>query len=199
MDYRALKEKVGDDPHDLAAEIQIDSIPAALRVAMLFEAFEDLRSYGMVMYLKHEFDAGDAELRTGILSKFRSCLESQDEGLVQEVLYALWCDYFEDPATVEEAWRHLAGTGSPPLLLRRLLPRAGPVPWHLKKPLLDSLVLDRKWHPSIFECLLYSAFDAYGKIDKADAGRLLGRLELAPEVEHLEKLRSALRGAAAKE
>lgn len=193
MNYLELKQRVGDDPHDLAAEIQVDSIPAEARVATLFEAFEDLRSYGMVMYIKHEFDAAGEGLRADILSRFRHYLEGGDEPLVEQVLYTLWCDYFEDQDAVAEAWQELAAPGSPPLVLQRLLTASGPVPWRLKKPLLDSLALGPEWHPWIFECLLRSTFDVLGSTDKRDARRLFARLKLDPGTEYLDRLRAALR------
>lgn len=192
MDYSELKKRVGDDPYDLAAAIQSECVSAAERIPALFEAFEDLPSYGMVMYLKWEFDEAPEGLRTEILTRFLRYLEGEDEALVEPVLYTLWCDYFEDPRTVEETWQHLVGPTTPPLVLQRILPRCGPVPWRLKRSLLESLVEDPRWHRHVFECLLYSFLDVYGDIDIKEAKRMFNRLDLPPDTQHLDKLAASL-------
>ena len=192
MDLQALKARVGDDPHRLVDEISTLHPPGAERVAALFEAFEDSPSYGILMYVSFEYLDAPVELRSAILERFRGYLEGENERWAEEVLYALWCDFFEDRRTVEEVWNRLATPGAHPIVLQRLLPAAGPVPWRFKMPLLETLAQAPRWHGSIFECLLHSRFDVFGDLDPQEARRLLGRLELDPDLENLDRLRAAL-------
>lgn len=67
-----LKKMVGSDPHDLADAIQAPEVPPDERVRLLLDAFEDSPSYGILMYLKHEFDSADHHLRAHILERFLS-------------------------------------------------------------------------------------------------------------------------------
>lgn len=144
------------------------------------------------MYLTHEFASGDPGLRRSILGRFLHYLSGDDPKLAHEILYTLWCDYFENPDTVEEVWRYLAGVGRPPVVLERILPAAGPVPWSLKAELLESLVPQHRWHPYIFRCLFASQFDVFGSIDPVAARRLLLRLDVETDEEGYLKLKAKL-------
>jgi hypothetical protein len=116
--------------------------------------------------------------------------------LADPIAYSLWCDYFEDPASVEEAWTAVAAPGAVSARgLQRVLNVSGPVPYDLKVPIYERLVGSTHWHPFIFRSLLYSAFDVYGQIDARAARKLLDKLSLSKTTEGLNELREKVDAA----
>ena len=192
MDYQALKVRFGSDPHALAVGLNELGLDPQEQLHVLLAAFDDRPSYGVLMYVKLLYSDAPAAVGNEFLSAYRTYLVGPDERKAHEVLYSLWCDFFEDSEKVEPIWRSLVGPGSAPILLKRVLPCAGPVPWPLKRQLLNDLAAHPSWHPVVFQCLLRSQFDAFGKIEPNEARRLLARLKLPTETPDLGRLQEAL-------
>ena len=162
------------------------------RLALAMALYRDLPSYAVLMYGTRAYRAFAVETRTAFWAAYRALLADPDDRLADPIAYSLWCDYFEDPTTVHDAWRGLEPGTLPPRGLERLLDVAGPVPWALKAPVYQRLLADPAWHPAIFRSLLYSRCDGYGQIDPPQALRLLNRLRLPRETEGLAELRAGL-------
>jgi len=192
VDYATLKARVGGNHHDLAAEIDALVLSPGEKLRLLLDAFDDQQVYGVLMYVKHLYDEAPSEIGRDLFQAYGAYLASSDTTKAEQVLYSLWCDFFEDPRTVQAAWTALAQVGQPALTLQRLLPTAGPVPWALKSALLHDLLPNDDWHPFIFRCLLHSSFDVYGQIDKEEARRILRQLHLPPDTLHLGELKKAV-------
>ena len=185
--------RIADVPHELGDVIWWrGTAPWSERVALTLALYREMPCYANTTYA-HSLAEWDEETRGGFWAEYRRLVSDEDDRLADPITYALWCGYFEDSATVEEAWRELA---QPALLtprgLERLLDRAGPVPYRLKAPLYEQLVADRRWHTAIFRSLLYSGFDYFGKLDEKAARSLLARLTLPETTEGLAMLKQKL-------
>jgi hypothetical protein len=62
--------------------------------------------------------------------------------------------------------------------LRRALDISGPVPWALKEELLFRLSRQDLWRRPVLGALVNAAFDSFGDVDPAAAGKVLHRLGL---------------------
>ncbi|MBL7732572.1 MAG: hypothetical protein JNM88_15455 [Chitinophagaceae bacterium] len=107
--------------------------------------------------------------------------------------YILWVDFFEDESTVRESWQGLLNHPCGKQSLTRLLESSGPVPYDLKEQLYNSLIGDKTTHPHIFNSLLFSSIDLYGKTDKEKANRLLARLKVDTTSENYILLKEKLK------
>jgi hypothetical protein len=105
----------------------------------------------------------------------------------------------KDPERATDAWREMTGSRPNDRTLQRLVAVSGPVPYELKAALYQQLALDPQTHEILFRGLFASQFDIYGKIDVADAMRLLDRLHLLPETKGLRELRASLADSQAME
>jgi hypothetical protein len=154
--------------------------------------YRDLPAYAVLMYGTGACRAFSGETRTAFWAAYRALLADPDDRLADSIAYSLWCDYFEDPKTVHEAWHGVDPSTLPHRGLERLLDVAGPVPWMLKAPLYQRLLPDLSWHRAIFRSLRYSRFDVYGQIDATQALRLLNHLRLTRDTAGLPDLRARL-------
>lgn len=125
--------------------------------------------------------------------EYRKLISDADDRLAEPIAYSLWCDYFENPDTVEEAWGQMVQPGAlTDRALQRLLEAAGPVPFRLKQALYDELIADERWHPGIFRSLLHSTIDVFGDVDAVAARDLLACLSLSEDTPGLRELRDKL-------
>jgi hypothetical protein len=86
-------------------------------------------------------------------------------------------DYFEDPTTVDRAWREVSGPQEPRRpRLDRVIAASGPVPWPLKEPLYEQLALEGGWDEPLLAGLYGSCIDVYGSLERKPALRILRRL-----------------------
>jgi hypothetical protein len=194
-DDHEAPEDVDYVPHDLEDLIWWQGEASSLaRIDLAFELYRAMPGYGNLMYVRHHFFEWDDHAKKRFWDEYRTLLSDDDDRLADPVAYSLWCDYFEDSRTVEEAWEALATPGalSEPGM-ERLLRVSGPVPYGLKAPLYERLLPNARWHPFIFRSLFGSAFDVYGKVEADAALELLVELTL-PETatEELEVLRREL-------
>ena len=180
-----------DLPHEICDLIWEGPAPWRTKISLFFEIYDEMPAYGHLLYAKHYYKSFASSDCAYWWHQVIERLKASKPALRQPLEYALWCDFFEDPETVEEAWSHLACRGNPPEVLRSVLEASGPVPYSLKQQLYLDLVAQERWHPSIFRSLLGSAFDVYGDIDPEAAARILARLHLQESAE-LTRLRERL-------
>ncbi len=192
---RSWPDGLDEVPHDLADAIATADGSPAERVELALELYAAMPCYANLMYVQHDVAAMDREQRRAFWTEYGRLLGEQDARLADPVAYSLWCDYFEDPDTVDEAWTELA---LPDELseegLERLLDISGPVPFGLKEPFYDRLLSNKRWHQAIFVGLVRSAFDYYGDLDIAAARRILARLDVPEDATGMEELRARLGG-----
>jgi len=169
--------------------------PEVERLALGLALYRHLPSYAVLMYSTGAYREFSGEIRARFWSAFRALLADADDRLAAPVAYALWCDYFEDAATVQDAWRGINPATLAGRPLERLLDVAGPVPWALKAALYERLLPDVAWHQAIFRSLVFSRFDVYGEIDAPKALALLNRLRLSRDTSGLGELRVRLEAA----
>lgn len=187
---------VTDVPHELE-DLVWDEGPWTERLELAFELYREMPCYATLMYTRHHFPDWDDDAMKRFWDEYRSLLSHDDDRLADPVSYSLWCNYFEDPDSVEAAWSALTSPGR--LFergMQRVLEVSGPVPYELKAPVYDRLVKDRSWHPFIFRSLLASAFDVFGKIDAKAARKVLARLSLARTTPGLVELTQELEALA---
>lgn len=179
--------------HDIDAILAAD-LPSheALRDIWL-HLTQDLPCYATWMYVYHLHKYHlDAKQRGPVFIHMRQLLSSSQTSLWKELCYSLWVDFFEDKETVTETWNALTPETLDTTSLERLLPFTGPVPYDLKRTLYHTLVIDKKFHTSLFEALNASAFDVYGQIDKADALQLLDPLKPHADADKFQRLTEKL-------
>lgn len=194
-DYGRGGDVSSELPHELASLIWNSDLPAAEKIQLFFEIYDEVPSYGLSMYSTHfyrEFSVGEkAFWWAGV----RERLGSTDAALRNPLEYSLWCDYFENIETVEEAWQALTSDESDERILRCVIKASGPVPYELKRALYEQLAERLEWQQPIFEALFYSAHDYFGQIDATHARHLLARLQIPEGTPGLMELESKLTAA----
>jgi hypothetical protein len=178
-------------PHDLSYLVWASEGSCGEKLRLLFQLYQDMPCYALLMYLADESKTFDGGCRDLMWAQYARYLTDPAEELAGPIKYSLWCDWFEDPTTVGEAWDQLI-EGANGRALRRLLEMSGPVPWALKKDVLKRLAPEPAWQQTVFSSLLYAAFDSYGKIDKVEAGEVLEQLEISKDHEDLDRLKREL-------
>ena len=135
---------------------------------------------------------GEQERRM-LWDAYRTWLGDDDDRAADPIAHSLWVDFFEDDATVQEAWREVTRRDVGPWERRmgRVLQVSGPVPWTLKAALLEELADEPRMHHAVFRALAGSAFDPFGDVGPT-AGALLARLELPADTPDLPALRARL-------
>jgi hypothetical protein len=160
---------------------------------MALALYAEMPCYANTIALHGFHPQFDEEQRSALWEAYRTWLASDDDRLADPAAHALWVDFFEDDATVEEAWREVTRRDVAPWQRRveRVLQVAGPVPWSLKAALLDELAADPRLHHAVLRALVGSAFDPFGDIG-ANAATLLDRLVLPDDTPDLAALRARL-------
>lgn len=140
----------------------------------------------------------DPRVRDALWRAYRTRLEAPEPA--EAIRYSLWGDWFEDRATVEEAFAQTLGNdagrlrdGDAALLRRagRVLEDSGPVPWALKEPVYEAATEVPELRAAVFRGLLLSYHDVFGHLEPEPALRLLARLP--HDVEHFDRLSAVLR------
>jgi len=164
------------------------------RVLVALGLLDLLDQYAVAMYLKTT--PLDPAAHALFWAGYRRRLE--DPASAEPVTYSLWVDWFEDPLTAETAFTEVVArpddlTDGPLRRNRRVLAVSGPVPWLVKQPVYQAATAVPALHLALFHGLLGSRYDVFGDLDPAAALALLDRLDLPPDTEHLDLLRSDLR------
>jgi hypothetical protein len=179
-----------DLPHEASDYIWDAPLSADAKIVLFFTIYDDLPSYGMLMYAKHQYADWSATNRAEWWRQVRARLNGP---AAAPLTYALWCDWFEDQNTVDDAWQALTADRND-ALLRRVLPVSGAVPWEVKHPLLlygaDSLEL----RDVVIEALLGASFDVFGDVETAEALALLKRLSVSEDDPRYQQLVARLAG-----
>jgi hypothetical protein len=186
--------KSGPSPalaHEISDFIWQSDGESHAKLELTFRFYESMPCYGLLMFLNLNHKTFPAQATNLLWSKYRQYL-AEDGVLADCVEYSLWCDFFEDPETVDEAWRALTCDLSSESLVRRVLRSSGPVPFEAKQKVYRQLLPDKHRHEWIFRSLLHSRFDVYGKIDSRRARTILDELELSSDTPHLVLLRDTL-------
>jgi hypothetical protein len=163
------------------------------RLETALRLYADMPCYANTVALHTFYGEFGADERRMLWDAYRAWLSDDDERLADPAAHALWVDFFEDEATVAEAWCEVTRRDRAPWARRvaRVLQVCGPVPWGLKVGLLDELVAQPPLHHAVFRALAGSAFDAFGDLGPS-AAELLERLDLAADTPDLPALRARL-------
>jgi hypothetical protein len=163
------------------------------RLDAALQLYAQMPCYANTIALHGFYGEFDAHQRDVLWDACRAWLAGADDRLADPIAHSLWVDFFEDAATVQDAWREVTRTDVAPWerRLARVLQVAGPVPWHVKAPVLEELSNDPRMHVAVFSALAGSAFDLLGELG-ADAGALLERLALPADTPDLAALRARL-------
>lgn len=155
--------------------------------------YREMPCYANTVALHGFYREFSADQRRRLWDAYRAALEDPDDRLADPVSYSLWVDFFEDAATVEEAWQETTRGGGERWELRitRVLDVAGPVPWVLKETVFAQLCDDPRRHRAIFRAIAGSAFDALGRLGPS-AAHWLERLDLPDDTPDLAALRARL-------
>lgn len=181
---RSLDAREDDDPdlpHDLAELVEGD---LDLSIAL----YRAMPCYANLMYLDHWAP------RTELLAELAALLEEPDDALADPVSYWLWCGPFEEDEQRSAAAWHQLTTDASEVRLRRLLDVSGPVPWPAKAPMFAALLSTTTWHPLLWQAVRGAVHDYCGRVDVADALRLIGRLTDPPLGLDVAELHRTLRG-----
>jgi len=127
-------------PHEIEEHIWWEPEPWREKIALLFALYDEMPSYGHLMYAEHHYREFGAEDRAAWWQAVRARLGSEDAALRQPLQYALWCGFFEDAELVGKAWAALTGPDAAPAVLQAALRASGPVPWPLKAALYERLL-----------------------------------------------------------
>jgi len=166
------------------------------KITLGFQLFETFPSYyHFLVPLYHGIrnkEIVDQNEKVIIWKHFMRYLASENY-YADPVGYVLWVEFFEDESTVRETWQGLMNNYSDRKSLLRILEQAGPVPFDLKETLYNSLLVDINTHELIFNSLLYSAYDVFGKIDKEKTLHILAKLKIDTETENYKLLKEKLK------
>jgi hypothetical protein len=164
------------------------------RLRMALRLYAEMPCYANTVALHDFYFEFDPVLRDLLWDAYREWLASEDDRVADPAAHSLWVDFFEDEATVAEAWHAVTRRDVAPWERRveRVLQVAGPVPWACKAGLLDELAGDPRRHHAVFRALAGSAFDPFGVVGPG-AAALLDRLVLPADTPDLPALRARLR------
>jgi hypothetical protein len=160
-EWTTWPDRLDEVPHELADHVEDD-------LELAFALYRAMPCYANLMYTGY-WGVGPA-----FWTHLRALLDHADPRLADPVLYWLWCGPFEsaDEDEMSTAWKETRA-GADDLRLRRLLEFSGPVDWHLKEPILESLATRSTWRPTVRRAIRAAAVDYFGDIDMPAARRLL--------------------------
>lgn len=192
---KELEPQTWDLLDDISDEVWYSDLSIPEKINLGFQLFEIFPSYYhfLVPFYqgirnKEIFKQDDKAV---VWNNFMNYLASENY-YADPVSYVLWVDFFEDERTVRESWQGLVNNYSERESLLRLLECAGPVPFDLKSMVYESLLNDRETHTIILNSLLYSAYDAFGKIDKDGTRKILAKLKVDTRTEKYKLLMDKL-------
>ncbi|XVU30204.1 hypothetical protein ACQPZJ_24870 [Actinoplanes sp. CA-054009] len=201
--HAGVERSSNDLAHEWAAEaLADDRLSLGRRLRLGFGLVDVLADYWATVELRWFItEHDDPALVDAFWAGVRRRLDGAEP--CEQLLYSLWVDWFEDPATAESAFSAVLGDDVRALSARpahrrtvRVLERSGPVPWEHKSDVYESVAAVPELWPALFKGLLAGYHDFYGDLVADEALALLDRLRLPPETEHLATLRAALRTGA---
>ena len=193
---KELPSDVWDLFYEISDKVWYSSMTSIEKISLGFQLYETFPSYyHFLTPFYHGISNKEIvdEIEKEIIWKhFMNYLASENY-YADPVGYVLWVDFFEDETTVRDTWQGLVNNYSNKKALLRLLEMAGPVPFDLKETHYNSLLVDKSTHEVIFNSLLYSAYDVYGKIDKNKALNILAKLKVDTKTENYKLLKEKLK------
>lgn len=193
---KQLSSKTWDLLDEFSDKVWYSTMTNTAKISLGFQLYETFPSYYHFLTPfyhgirnKKIIDPNDKEI---IWTQFMKYLASENF-YADPVGYVLWVEFFEDETTVRETWQGLINNCADKKSLLRLLEQAGPVPFDLKETLYNSLLVDKTTHEIIFNSLLYSAYDVYGKIEKKGALNILSKLKIDTGTENYRLLKEKLK------
>lgn len=182
---------LGEVPHEISDLWDDPQLTPDKRLTSVLDVYRLMPCYAVLMGVKGAFGELGPDERQALWATYAGLLDQDDDRLAAPVAYSLWVDFFEDPATVRDAWPAMTEDAAG-RRLGRVLAVSGPVPWELKRDLYDALARDRRWHDALVRGLVGSTFDVYGQVDRAEAASLVARLGPDVAVPGLAELRGQL-------
>jgi len=184
-DWQNVDGRLAEIPHDIGFAMDNAGLTPLEGAELFLRLYHDMPCYALLTYQRWWISEPTLEqdaqiMRSAMWASYRAHFSRDDDRYAEPVAYSLWCDWFEDPDTVEEAWSAMTAGEPNDTLLKRLLDTSGPVPYSLKAPLYEVLLPKPDMHEAIFRSLLYSRFDVFGQIDEIAAAALLQKLSLSP-------------------
>jgi hypothetical protein len=163
------------------------------RLETALRLYADMPCYANTVALHTFYGEFGEDERRMLWDAYRAWLSHDDARLADPAAHSLWVDFFEDEATVTEAWREVTRRDRAPWERRvaRVLQVSGPVPWRVKAGLLEALVAEPRLHHAVFRALAGGAFDPFGDLGPS-AAALLERLDLPADTPDLPALRARL-------
>lgn len=179
-------------PHDLSGRLWFEgdeSVGERLEVAA--ELYRRMPCYANLMYWP--YDTFDERTRARMWDVYQAFLEDPRDAVAHPIAYSLWVDFFEDPRTVDRAWREVAGPQEPRRpRLERVVSASGPVAWARKASLYEQLAAEGGWDEPLIAGLYGSCVDVYGSLDRLPALRILRRVRASTNHEVYRILEQAL-------
>lgn len=187
-------DDLAEVPHELD-DFVYDAAPAGERMRLGIELYHAMPCYWNAVGMYHVHRELDGADRAWFWAEMRRLMDDPDDRLADPQGYTLWCDYFEDQSTVEEAWTELTGSQHPggERRVRRAVELSGPVPWALKAPVLRRCLAHPELHVTLVRALAGAAFDVYGRIELDEARAIVEQLPVRSDLPELEAVRKRLR------
>lgn len=181
-------------PHEFADAWWSGDATLSERLGMGLRLYAEMPCYANTIQLRAFYGEYGEDDRLRLWDAYRSWLACADDRLADPVAYSLWVDFFEDEATVLDAWQEVTRRDVAPWQRRteRVLQVAGPVPWPCKEEFFAQVIDDPRLHPAVFRALVGSAFDMTGRLG-GSAREWLERLVLPADTPDLPALRARLR------
>lgn len=193
---KQLRSSTWDLFEEISDKVWYSKMTNTQKISLGFQLYETFPSYYHFLTPfyhgirnKEIVDQNEKEI---IWKHFMKYLASENY-YADPVGYVLWVDFFEDEVTVRDTWQGLVNNYSDKKAVLRLLEQAGPVPFDLKETHYNSLLVDKTHHELILNSLLYSAYDAYGHIDKKKALNILAKLKVDTGTENYKLLKEKLK------
>lgn len=173
-------------PHDISNLIWDTNFNRIESINLCFEIYEDMPCYAHLISLNMEYAYFSLAERKHTIEKIYHYLSLGNNTYFKPIEYSLWCDFFEDDSTVTEVWSGLIKANENKKIYTSLLNVSGPVPFYLKNKLYELLLDNKEYHYMIFNSLLYSYYDYYGKIDIGKARQIMDILEIDKTIKEVK-------------
>lgn len=193
---KKLKPETWNLLEEMSNDLWDGDLELNLKIKLGFELFDIFPHYYHFLvpfynlFRNNELDKY-IKLKNFIWGKFMTYLGAE-KYYSDTVSYVLWVEFFEDYSTVDETWKGLLNNCENNNSIRVLIENAGPVPFELKEPVYQKLITDENNQMVIFNSLLHSSFDVYGKVDNSKAQLILSQLKIDTETEHYKMLKEKI-------
>jgi hypothetical protein len=176
-------------------ELKTPEGPALLKMAFWLRYHQHAPGYAALMQLRMDAwltgDLADAA-HAWAVKQFAAMLLHGPQDVRDSADYGLWVDYFEVPADAAVMFPGLLAH-IPVASWGPLLSHSGPVPWAVKRAAFAEAAQVKALQGAVALGLLGSIYDVMGRVDMAEAARLVESLPM-PESEARSALEEAVSG-----